>query len=179
MPLDALADPGTGRPGLAFAAQARDLVPQVRPDVGIAERGPAGAWGVATTARAFDAERVAAEIGAEPVEADARQRRRRPAFAPATELRERDLEVSHVRGRLLVRVARRLSRVEPVQPASNGGEVLAPAGGGERLECTVEPIVGEVAERAAQMPCTGGVVELSHVGLEQQRRADARQTLEV
>ena len=100
-----------------LAAQGGELAPEVGPWVGVSLDAPAGAARAAAAASALDPERLVREIGAEPVQADARERPRR-----VVEVAEGLLEELDVGGRLLVRVTRRVDRVDPVEAAADRRE---------------------------------------------------------
>ena len=108
-------EPGPGRTRTAFPAERGELVPEIRADIGVAQRRPDGTWSVAPTSSELDAERLVAEIGAEPVEADAGERPGGEPGLAGAQVLQCLLEASDVGRRLLVRIARALACVEPVQ----------------------------------------------------------------
>ncbi len=86
----------------------------------------------------LDPERLAPEIRAQPVDADAGEDGGRLPVPAGLHGLEPTLQIRHVARRLLVRVASRLTCVEPVETAAHRGEVRAPAGLLERSERSVE-----------------------------------------
>ena len=133
MAAQARLEPGAGRPGSGLAAQRGELAPEVGAGVGVALPAPAGARGVAVATGSLAPERLVREVGAKPVESDARQWLRGVA-----EVGQRLLEQRDVGGGLLVRVARSIDRVEAVEAATDGSEALA-----RRL--------GEIVERPLEL----------------------------
>ena len=141
-----LLEPGPGRPCTGFSAERGELVPEIRADIGIAQRRPGGTRSVTPASRELDAECLVSEIGAEPVEAYARERpRREPGLAGAQVLQCLP-EASDVGGRLLVRIARALSCVQAVQSTTDRREPYT-AGRKPELRKGVEAAAGFFVSR--------------------------------
>src|SRR5438067_13253918 len=83
-----------GNPPGAVAppAKRRQLVPEVGPGIRISLSSPAGARRVRTATRQLECERLPAEVGAEPIQADARERSARSSAAPVAQIYEGRLE---------------------------------------------------------------------------------------
>ena len=117
-----------------LAAERGELAPEVGAWIGVGHRAPAGAARPPAAAAALDPEGLVRQVGAEPVDAHARE-----VALGVGGILERALEVLDVVGRLLMRVARGVDRVQPVEAAAESRETLA----------------GVASERspAAQTPC--------------------------
>ena len=111
------------RPRLArasLAPQGGQLAPEVRTRVGVTLRAPAGAPCTASATRTLEPERIVREVGAEPVQPDACE-----VLLGVVRVGESEVEVVGVGEALLVRIARRVDRVEAVEAAPDRGEAPA------------------------------------------------------
>src|SRR3954454_9044505 len=100
VPRDVFLEPGSGRTRTGLPAERGELVPEIRADIGVAERRPGGTRGVAPPSGELDAERLVSEIGAEPVEADPCERPRGEPGPLCAQVLQRLFEASDVRGGL-------------------------------------------------------------------------------
>src|ERR1700730_13028588 len=125
---ETLLEPGALWARARLTAKACDFVPQIRADVGVSLRRPAGTRGAPAAAGVFDPERVTAQISAETVESDAGQRVGGARVPARLELDQPLLQEPNVRRRLFVRVASGFARIEPVEAAAARGEGLPGVG---------------------------------------------------
>src|SRR3954451_22732232 len=177
VPRDVFLEPGAGRTRAVLPAERGELVPEIRADIGVAECRPGGTRSVAPTPGELDAEGLVSEIRAEPVEADACERPRGQPGLFCAQVLQCLLEAGDVGGGLLVRIARALACVEPVQPAADRGEPCPSARTLELVESRCERGMLRSVQRTRDVSRARGEVELvggTGVCVTQQARAHFR-----